>query len=183
MRRSLLWTFAGTVLLSAAAIWRTSSAPQVVAAVDRQANTAELASPGASQGGGPAGAAVPLPSHYEPIAIESAQRDIFALVAAPAPPSPPVARPVPPPLTVAPSLPSPPVAPPMSLRYLGGMVTPEGRQLVLLAKGETSVSVQPGTRLDDGYLVQSVSREAVRLVYPPTGTEVDIPIPPPPTTK
>ncbi|MCY4757299.1 hypothetical protein [Pelomonas aquatica] len=62
------------------------------------------------------------------------------------------------------------------------MVTPDGRPMVLLARGDTAVTVQAGMMLDEGYRVLRISPEAVRLVYPPTGGEVDIPIPPAPHT-
>ena len=67
----------------------------------------------------------------------------------------------------------------MTVRYLGTMTTPAGDRLVMLARGDTTVPVQPGTRLDEGYVVETISADAVRLVYPPLGTTVDIPIPPP----
>jgi hypothetical protein len=58
------------------------------------------------------------------------------------------------------------------------MVTPDGRSVVMLTRGDSAVTVQPGMTLDEGYRVLRITAEAVRLVYPPTGGEVDIPIPP-----
>ena len=66
----------------------------------------------------------------------------------------------------------------MTWRYLGTMITPAGQRLVMLARGDTTVTVQPGTRLDEGYVVEAIGSDAVRLVYPPLGTVVDVPIPP-----
>ena len=68
----------------------------------------------------------------------------------------------------------------MTWRYLGAMVTPAGERLVMLARGETSLGIQAGTRLEEGYVVESIGAEAIRLAYPPSGTVVDIPIPPAP---
>lgn len=50
----------------------------------------------------------------------------------------------------------------------------------MLARGDTSTTVEVGTRLDEGYVVESIGSDAVRLVYPPLGTSVDILIPPAP---
>jgi hypothetical protein len=58
------------------------------------------------------------------------------------------------------------------------MVTPSGERLVMLARGDTSLTIQVGTRLDEGYVVESIGTGAVHLVYPPLGTGIDIPIPP-----
>lgn len=60
------------------------------------------------------------------------------------------------------------------------MVTPDGKSMVMLARGDAAVAVHAGMTLDEGYRVLRVTPEAVRLVYPPTGGEVDIPIPPVP---
>lgn len=70
------------------------------------------------------------------------------------------------------------MAPGISVRYLGIMLTPSGERLVMLARGDSSVTIQAGTRLDEGYVVESIDTTAVHLVYPPLGTHVDISIPP-----
>lgn len=71
----------------------------------------------------------------------------------------------------------------MQWRYLGTMVTPAGQRLVMLARGDTVVTVQPGASLDDGYVVEAVGSDAIRVTYPPLGTVVDIPIPPAPPPR
>lgn len=58
------------------------------------------------------------------------------------------------------------------------MLTPTGERLVMLARGDSSVTIQAGMRLDEGYVVESIDAGAVHLIYPPLGTAVDIPIPP-----
>ena len=65
----------------------------------------------------------------------------------------------------------------MNWRALGSMVTPDGRRIVWLAKGNDEITVTPGTKLDDGYLVQSVNEESVMLLYPPIGTIARITLP------
>lgn len=120
-------------------------------------------------------AATDLPDELPDWRIEPARRDPFAVTPPATAPEP--AKAAPPP---APSVTAPPVlaaAPPISLRYLGTMVTPEGKRLVMLARGQVAVPVEAGAALEEGYVVQSVERDAVRLVYPALGTEVTIPIP------
>lgn len=176
MRQELRWTLSGTLLLTAAALWWPQSAPKVVGAVDVAANGAAHGTSGV-QDGSPV--IEPLPGALEPLRLEPAQRDPFATVVPAAAVA--VAAPPPKPLPApAPVVPEPPAAPPLTLRYLGRMVTPDGRPMVLLARGDAAVAVQAGMVLDEGYRVLRITPEAVRLVYPPTGGEVDIPIPPAP---
>jgi hypothetical protein len=174
MRPALKWTLGATSLLAAAALALDDKPARVVAAVDRATER-----PGREpqpRRDMDREALPPLPSQLEPQQIEPARRDIFAPVEPPAPPVK-VAAPVPaPPPPPAPA----PTAPPITWRYLGAMVTPAEERLVMLARGDTSITVQVGTRLDEGYVVESISTDAVRLAYPPLGTSVDIPIPPAP---
>jgi hypothetical protein len=125
----------------------------------------------------------PLLSTLELLQLQPAERDIFVSVSAPNQPVKPPSGAVAPP-TLAAAMPptqtavvaAAPTAPALAWRYFGAMTTPEGQPLTLLARGDATLSVQPGTALDQGYVVQSISREAVRLVYPPLGTEVELPI-------
>jgi hypothetical protein len=66
----------------------------------------------------------------------------------------------------------------MDYRFLGRMLSPEGRPITLLARGDVTIEIQPGQQLEDGYRVEAVSAQAIRLAYPPLGTAVDVPIPP-----
>lgn len=178
MRTELRWTLGGTLLLSVAALWWPQSGPKVVGAEEHPTGDAAHASANSPDY---AQLKAPLPPTLDPQPIEPARRDPFvamppapAVVAAAPRPTP---QPAPPPIA-----PAVPTAPPLTLRYLGRMVTPDGRPMVLLARGDTAVTVQAGMMLDEGYRVLRISPEAVRLVYPPTGGEVDIPIPPAPHT-
>jgi hypothetical protein len=63
------------------------------------------------------------------------------------------------------------------------MQTPAGEQLVLLSDGQEHSAVQVGSRLPNGFVVQAIGSNAVRLQHPATGTVADIPIPPPPSAQ
>ena len=169
MRRGLSWALMATAALCVAALWLEDGPAKIVAAHDRPvvAITTPLAVPTTT-----------LPRQITPLSLEPARRDIFVPVEPPAP------KPVSPPPVLAQAPPSPPAptAPAMTWRYLGAMVTPAGQRLVMLARGDSTVTVQPGTRLDEGYVVEAVGSDAIRLVYPPLGTVVDVPIPPAPPT-
>lgn len=169
MRRGLLWMLAVTVVLSAVALWVADGPAKVVAALDRTGAAAlSLAEPRT-----PVDPAQPLPQQIASMTLEPAQRDIFAPVE---PPASKVAA-TPPETAPAPEPPPAPSAPAMTWRYLGSMLTPSGQRLVMLARGETNVTIEAGTVLEDGYVVQAIGADAVRLVYPPLGTVVDVPIP------
>lgn len=175
MRRGLVWALAAAGLLSAVALWLDDKPGRVVAAVSRTdppPRSVESPAPAAPAAG-------PLPRELAPILVEPARRDIFAAVEPPAPKASP-----PPPPPPAPVIAPPPPAPPsLSLRYLGAMITPTGERLVLLARGDASIPVQVGTRLEEGYVVESIGTDSIRLFYPPLGSVVDIPIPPAPPAR
>lgn len=178
MRAVLRWSLAGTVALSIAALlWPKPKATVVQAAQRRQVDVAN------SAGGALAAvstAAASLPVVLADWQIEVARRDPFAPYVPPVPTPPAVKTLAAPAIAVAPP-PAPaqalPVAPGLNLRYLGAMVTPEGQRLVLLARGDVAVPVEVGMRLDEGYVVQGLFANTVRLVYPALGTTVDVPIP------
>jgi hypothetical protein len=178
MRPALRWGLAATLVLSALALGWPRAAPTVVQALPRAEGEvrAEIQPRSVAAGIEVAG----LSSELVAWQIEPAKRDPFAPVL---PPPPPTAKPPVPavvPVVAAAPLPviaPPPAAPPVSLRYLGAMVTPEGQRLVMLMRGDTALTVQEGTRLDEGYVVQAIGRDAVRLFYAPTSTVLDVPIP------
>ncbi|HEX6705223.1 MAG TPA: hypothetical protein VF169_10720 [Albitalea sp.] len=173
MRRGLSWGLAVTGVLSAGALMVDDKPAKVVAAIER-AGTARVPDPVPVR---PtvSDAASPLPTQLDPPQIEASRRDVFLPVDPPAPPPPKVVAPPPPP----PAPPPAPAAPAMNWRYMGAMVTPDGERLVMLARGDSSVLIQVGTRLEEGYVVEAIGSDAVRLVYPSLGTVVDLPIPPP----
>lgn len=178
MRQHLRWTLGGTLLLSAVSVLWPPSGPKVVGAAEVSPGNP---APGTTSMADGSQSKAPLPHALEPLQLELARRDPFVPVVAAAP----VVAVVPPPksvITPEPPVAAPPAVPPLTLRYLGRMVTPDGRPMVLLARGDAAVSVQAGMVLDEGYRVLRINAEAVRLVYPPTGAEVDIPIPPAPNS-
>ncbi len=116
----------------------------------------------------------PLPRELSPWQVDLASRDPFVPYAPPAPMEPAPAKVV---RKLEPIAEPAPTAPPMTYRFLGRMLTPEGRPITLLARGDAAIEVKAGQQLEEGYRVDSVNAQAVRLVYPPLGTVVDIAIP------
>jgi hypothetical protein len=57
------------------------------------------------------------------------------------------------------------------------MRTPDGRQLLYLARGDNAIAVAVGDKLDEGYMVESIATDSVVLVYPPLDRRVSVPIP------
>ena len=68
----------------------------------------------------------------------------------------------------------------MNYRFFGRMTSPDGQEETWLASGERVVLAKPGTSLEDGYVIETVSADAVRLAYPALDAHVQIPLPPPP---
>lgn len=162
MRRSLIWALGATGALTVAALW-TAQAPQFVSAIEPRLREHQLANDAAPSLAPHAPALpAPLPERLPSLAIEPAKRDVFVPYQPPAPP--PAVVPAPPPPPVAP--PPPPQAPMPSARFLGNMLTPEGTRLVYLMQGDTAIAAVPGQQLADGYVVESVTAEAVNLLYP-----------------
>ena len=182
MRPALSSLLLLSLVLAAVAQWWPQGSAGLVRAVSRPDGAA--ASEAASRDGASGHQDQPLPTALVPVGVEPATRNIFAsVVPKPAPTPPPPAMVRPPEPALAPLPPPRPIAPAQSLRYLGYMLTPAGETLVLLADGETPVPVQPGTRLPNGYVVQTLGQNAVRLLYPLTDTVVDLPIPPAATQR
>lgn len=126
--------------------------------------------------------APPLPATLPPLDLQTQGNDPFVPwqpSSAPQPAAPKVAAPPPASLLVPTPAPVPPTpqAPQQALRYLGFFSSPAGATVVLLADGEASFPVTVGTQLPNGYVVQSLGPDAVRLLYAPTATTVDIPLP------
>ena len=117
--------------------------------------------------------AAPLPDRLNAAPLEKSRFDPFVGVQPPPPPAPKV---VAAPVVEAPAPPPPP--PTLNYRYLGQMTDPSGQQYVYLAKPDKDVPVTVGTRLDEGYVVEAITADAVRVVYPPLDSRAVIPIPP-----
>ena len=83
--------------------------------------------------------------------------------------TPPPARAAVAPQPVAPS------APPMPYRIAGLMVQ-DGAAQVVLAKGDRVITVREGDTLDDGYRVESITRDGVTLIYVPMNARETLPL-------
>jgi hypothetical protein len=70
---------------------------------------------------------------------------------------------------------SAPMAPPMPYRVAGKLLEGGTTQLVL-AKGDSIVSVREGQTLDDGYRVEAIGRDEVTLLYLPLGVKQTLPM-------
>ena len=171
VKRSLQWALAASVALSALALWP-RKVPPLVGVADLALRGADAAQSAAS------GQALPASIQAWSIDVTAVRGDPFALPA-PRAPMPQQVTPSVPGL-VATQVPAPPTAPPVQYRFFGRMTSPDGQATTLLARGESVVAVSAGMTLADGYVVQGVSAEAVRLSYPSLGTVVDLPVPPPP---
>lgn len=116
-----------------------------------------------------------LPERLAAVTLDAARFDPF--VGAVPPPAP-VAPPTPTKAIVA--APEPEVqahAPALNYRYLGQMTDPSGVQWVYLANNELALPVAVGTRLPEGYVVEALGPEGVRLHYPPLDAHAVIPVP------
>jgi hypothetical protein len=175
MRASFTWALMATTCLSAIVLWTPRPQALLVPAVEHHTGTHPVID-------GPRISINMLPVRLEPLDPPGAHRDIFApiLPRASEPTRMPRATRKTSPETIAPAPPPAPRAdmPAVALRYLGTMVTPGGQRMVMLARGDTAVAVETGQRLDEGFVVQAIGPDLVRLAYPPTGGVVDIAIPP-----
>jgi hypothetical protein len=171
MRAGLWWTLGGVLVASAAALLWPARRWDVVAPLARSDAPSEGGSTVAQA------AATPLPSSLEPLVVDPAKRDPFALQPSPTPAAQAVAPPAPPPPPTA----APPPPPPSQWRVMGTMKTPEGATLVLLSRNDDqSVVATPGLRLEDGFEVTSIDATGVRLRHVAYPEDAVVPIPPPP---
>jgi hypothetical protein len=164
MRRSLWFVLAGTAALAAWSYRTTPATALLAAAPVLPVSTA----PGIRQ----AGAFGAWPE----LEVVPALGDPFAST----PPAPPAALRY---QLAAPSAaePPPPSAPALAHRFFGRVVGPDGQLLTLLTRTGEPVAISDGMTLDDGYVVEAVRADAVRLVYPALGSVVELPLPPPPS--
>lgn len=170
LRSSLRWLLLGSTGLSILALaWPEHAASPVVAVAAR---TEILdAAPGEQQ---PSMRSSGLPPQLPPHPLDKSGFDPFASVQPP--PTVALAAPALKPF-VGPLYVPPPVAPTLNYRYLGQMTDPSGQRLVYLAGPAKEIAVTTGTRLDEGYVVESVTTDAVRLHYPPLDARAVIPLP------
>jgi hypothetical protein len=86
-----------------------------------------------------------------------------------APPAPPVQAA---PAAKAPVKPAPPAVP----YRIAGKFVHDGAPHIVLAKGDSVLTVREGDRLDDGYRVESIRRDHVTLLYLPLGVRETLPL-------
>ena len=173
----LKWGLAGTVLATLASlIWPTH---ELVAVQDREGKrnlvdgtttVRQVASVPVAPDLRARGLARVGPLIGSTAASAAAAFDPFVGVVVPPPPAPPQVTPA---VVVA----APAVPPPQDYRFLGKVTGPDGLDQILLGRGDTAVSVETGTVLDNGYVVESLTTESIVLVYPSLGTRIAVPIP------
>jgi len=59
---------------------------------------------------------------------------------------------------------------------VAGKVFLEGLPQIVLAKGDSIVTVREGDTLEDGYRVEAIHREHLTLLYLPLGVRQDVPV-------
>ena len=177
MRRALIWSLVATSVASLAALW-TPRAPGLVAAIDARVNPSLQLAANVQKSSQSSRATAPLPANLSPLVVGQAKRDIFIPIQSPlsvqVPPAP-TAPSTPGAATVA--VEPTPQPPPANARYLGAMTGPDGKRLGYLVRGDASIAVSAGQQLDDGYVVEAISPDAVTLLYPPLDARVKLPVP------
>ncbi len=110
--------------------------------------------------------------------LEPARRDPFA----PAPPPAPVVVKAAPPPTVPVAAPTPaaPTAPPLNIAFAGRIVGPDGKQVIYVSFAETSLPIEQGTILPNGYRVENISAESIEFNFLALNTSARLAIPPTP---
>lgn len=160
-----------TLVLSALAYWSpqpdSSQASALASAVGNELARHDLPPT-------PEGVPAPaLPDRLAALQLDPAEADPFvgAQPPPPEPPSKPVVKEPPP------SPPPPP--PPFNYRYLGRMQGPTGEESIYLTLAKRSVPIAVGTRLEEGYVVESIGPESISFHYPPLDTHTVLSIPAP----
>lgn len=65
----------------------------------------------------------------------------------------------------------------MNYRYLGQFIDPQGQRKVYLARPDKDLLVETGTRLDEGYRVEAITEDEIRLFHEPLQQRAVIRIP------
>ena len=116
-----------------------------------------------------------LPERLPHFEFAEAHFDPFVGLVTPVPPTAPA--------TVVSLPPLPPAAPERSMppvlkyRFLGSFTDPNGNRIVYLTRGDKDVRVAVGTQLDEGYVVEAIDVDGVRLLFPPLDARATIAIP------
>ena len=178
MRPLFRWSLGATLVLTAIALWWPESDIPVAAQPAEQAivpaSGEVLASPArfalqkASTVGTALGVNTPttlgwLPAQYDP--FTGFER-----------PTPKKFEPLPKETPI--NLPPAPTAPPLNYVYMGSMIDPSGRRWTYVSKGSINLPISIGTTLEEGYIVESISAEAIELSYAALNARASIAIPP-----
>jgi len=185
LRPGLRWALGLSAVASAWAMLSPADPPVVAATAPPSAGQGGLSAPaprpptstpGAAptspvRAGGTASvlALAPVPARLTEQMLEAADRDPFSIPQPPAPPPPPPLPPPPPP--------PPPQVPALNYRYLGQFLDPQGVRKVYLARPDKDLLVEAGTRLDEGYRVDTITDDEIRLVHEPLQQRAVIRIP------
>lgn len=171
MNRLLLWGLAGTVALSAWALLNPRTADNAPAPSAVIPAAARIAATSARVQAAPAAAASALPGSWPEPAMEPGARSPFG-----SPPAPPPKRVAP----AAVAAPPPPPPAPANYRFWGHLSAPDKQVLTFLAKGQDgpAVEIHTGTRLEDGWAVESISDNAIVLANAATQQRTTVFVPP-----
>jgi len=149
----------------------TAVAASFVPAPTPPAQEAAITPPASAPEGAAPGGLAALPEREN---IGKARSDAFAARSW-APPAPPPAAPRAAPRAAAPVKPARPAPPPMPYRVAGQVAQGEGAQVVL-ATGDTILTVREGELLEGGYRVESIGPDSVTLLYVPLGVREKLPL-------
>lgn len=171
---------ASTVLAVLALLWPRQVFQVSPPAVREGADQAHSARPSDLPAASPAiAASLSLPDRLPDLRFGKATFDPFVGAPAMTVATTPAPQTAPAPVAYSPA-PAMPTTPAVDYRYLGQMIGPAGQRLIYLAKGEQLIPVQVGTRLDDGFVVEAMEANGLKLHYPPSGSRALIPMPGPP---
>lgn len=168
MQTWIKWSFAGSIVLSAFALFP-DKASQIVSATTPRSDARPIR---------PAAITPELNKQ----ALTEALADPFLLpvskASATTQPSPRSQA-----ASVAPPPPQLPPSPPgNAYRYIGRFVSPEGTTIVLIGDQDSIIQASVGMQLANGYVVEDITTDTIKLVYPPLDSRSLIVIPTPTET-
>jgi len=170
MNRVLIWSLAATCALSA---WALSSRPSANSASQSVGDIPPIALPAVGKSPTVSTTLVQTSrlSEWPKPEMDAAVRSPFAS------PSPLLPKALVEPAVVS-TLPAPP--PPACYRFWGRMSSPEGRTATFLIKSQegTPVAIQVGTRLEDSWIVESISDNTIVVANATTQQRTTIFVPP-----
>lgn len=76
--------------------------------------------------------------------------------------------------------PQPVSAPILNIQFAGRITDPNGKQQLYVTLGETSMSIEQGTILPNGYRVENITADSIELNYLALDSKTRLPIPPTP---